>query len=188
PLFSKGSRWLRERIEAVKPEWGAPRVSALLAKADEKLVEIGEQADQVSMITDIFMPFLHDNRFVYRCDNTRSLYVNMAAHDRAKIPWDPDKIDWRQYFLEVHLPGLEKHVFPGLEEETERRKVLSAHKDLLELFEAATHAFRQRVAFRMVEGERETRFTYGEVHRYAGRIGSFLVRTGVKRGDTVMLV
>ena len=50
----------------------------------------------------------------------------------------------------------------------EKRKVIHAHRDLLELFEAAVHAYRHRVAFRMVEGEREERFTYGEVHRYAG--------------------
>ncbi len=44
------------------------------------------------------------------------------AHDQARIPWDPEALDWRRYFLEVHLPGLEKWVFPGLEEETERRQ------------------------------------------------------------------
>jgi long-chain acyl-CoA synthetase len=188
PLFSKGSKWLKTQLEELKPQWGAPRLSALMTKASEALDGVSEQADAVQMIAEIFMPFLHDNRFVYRCDNTRSLYANMAAHDRAKIPWDPEALDWRHYFLEVHLPGLEKYVFPGLEEETERRKVLAAHKDLIELFEAATHAFRHRVAFRMVEDEKETRFTYGEVHRYAGRIGSFLVRSGVKPADRVMLV
>ncbi|MHB8875735.1 MAG: AMP-binding protein, partial [Myxococcaceae bacterium] len=94
----------------------------------------------------------------------------------------------RRYFLEVHLPGLEKWVFPGLEEETERRKVIHAHRDLLELLDAAVHAWRHRVAFRMVEGEKEERFTYGEVHRYAARVGSFLLRSGVKPGDRVLLV
>ncbi len=188
PLFSKGSRWLKDTIDELKPTWGAPRLSALMTKASDALDGVTEQADAVKMIGELFMPFLHDNRFVYRCDNTRSLYADMAAPDRAKIPWDPEKIDWRHYFLEVHLPGLEKWVFPGLEEETEKRKVVSAHKDLIELFEAATHQFRHRVAFRMVEGDKETRFTFGEVHRYAGRIGTFLQRSGVKAADRVMIV
>jgi long-chain acyl-CoA synthetase len=188
PLFSRGSKWLKGQLDELRPTWGAPRLSAVMAKASEALEGVSEQADSIKMIGELFMPFLHDHRFVYRCDNTRSLYVDMAAHDKAKIPWDPEKIDWRQYFLEIHLPGLEKYVFPGLEEETERRKVLAAHKDLLELFEAACHAFRHRVAFRMVEDEKETRFSYGEVHRYAGRVGSFLARSGVKHADRVMLV
>ena len=188
PLFAKGSRWLKDRIEDIKPTWGAPRLQAMLTNAQEKLDEVSEQADSMNMIAGLFMPFLWDNSYVFRCDNTRALYARMPPEDRAKIPWDPEAIDWRRYFLEQHLPGLEKHVFPGLDEESQKRKVISAHKDLLELFEAAAHAFRHRVAFRMVEGEQQSRFTYGEVHRYAGRVGSFLVRAGVKQDDRVMLV
>ncbi len=188
PLVSRGTRWLKGVIEDVKPTWGAPRVTALLTQASEALESTGEQSDTIKMICELFMPFIWDNHYVFRCDNTRSLYVDMAPHDKARIPWDPEAVDWRTYFLDVHLPGLEKYVFPGLEEETEKRKVLHAHKDLLELFEAATHAFRHRVAFRMIEGDKETRFTYGEVHRYASRIGSFLVRSGVKKQDRVMIV
>jgi long-chain acyl-CoA synthetase len=44
------------------------------------------------------------------------------------------------------------------------------------------------VAFRRVEDEREERFTYGEVHRWAARVGSFLLRSEVKHGDRVLLV
>ena len=90
---------------------------------------------------------------------------------RRRSPGTPDGIDWRGYFLEVHLPGLEKWVFPGLEEETREAQGIHAHRDLIELFDAAVHAYRHRVAFRRVEGEREERFTYGEVHRYAARVG-----------------
>src|SRR6185436_7000408 len=50
------------------------------------------------------------------------------------------------------------------------------------------HAYRHRVAFRRVEDEREERFTYGEVHRWVARVGSFLLRSGVKHGDRVLLV
>ena len=54
------------------------------------------------------------------------------------------------------MPGLEKWVFPGLEEESGKRvHAPHAHRDLLELFEAScAHAGRHRVALRM-EGERE---------------------------------
>ena len=140
------------------------------------------------MLIELFLPFLWENRYVFRCDNTRSLYAAMDPEDAAKIPWDPHGIDWRRYFLEVHLPGLEKWVFPGLEEEREKRKAIHAHRDLLELFDAAVHAYRHRVAFRRVEDEREERFTYGEVHRWAARVGSFLLRSGVKHGDRVLLI
>jgi long-chain acyl-CoA synthetase len=188
PMFAKGAKLLRAFIDEVKPTWGAPAVSAMLDRAALKLDDVEEQATSLSGLIDLFLPFIWENRYVFRCDNTRAVYAAMAPGDRAKIPWDPEGIDWRRYFLDVHLPGLEKWVFPGLEEETERRKVIHAHRDLLELFEAAVHAFRHRVAFRMVEGDKEERFTYGEVHRYAARVGSFLLRSGVKTGDRVLLV
>ncbi len=188
PLFIRTARALKETIDEVKPKWGAPRVSALLDKAKEKLDDIESQAGSVKMLIELFLPFIWENRYVFRCDNTRSVYASMLPEDRARIPWDPEALDWRRYFLEVHLPGLEKWVFPGLEQETERRKVIPAHRDLLELFEASVHAYRHRVAFRRVAGEQEERFTYGEVHRYAGRVGAFLLRAGVKPGDRVLLV
>lgn len=188
PAFIEGSRLLRKVIDEVRPTWGAPKVQALLDRARQKLEGVEEQASSLANMIELFLPFIWENRYVFRCDNTRSVYARMAPADRAKIPWAPEHIDWRSYWLETHLPGLEKWVFPGLEEETQRRTVIPAHRDLLELFEASVHAWRHRVAFRMFSDEKEERFTYGEVHRYAARVGSALLRAGVKHGDRVLLV
>ncbi|MGQ0504794.1 MAG: AMP-binding protein, partial [Myxococcaceae bacterium] len=188
PLFERGAKKLREVIDDVKPTWGAPQISALLSHAQDKLTEVEEQASSLNMLVDLFFPFIFENRYVFRCDNTRSVSDRLVPYDQERIPWDPEKLDWRTYFLEVHLPGLEKWVFPGLEEETSRRKVIPAYRDLVEMFEASTHAFRHRVAFRRVADEKEDRFTYGEVHRYASRVAAFLLRSGLKKGDRVLLV
>ena len=188
PMIAKGAKWLAGFIDEQKPTWGAPKVSAMLEHAKEQLEEVVDDAGRLNMIVDIFLPFIWNNRFVFRCDNTRSLYVDMPAHDRAKINWNPEAIDWRQYFLEVHIPGLAKWVFPGLDEETEKRKVLPAYRDLIEMLEASVHAWRHRVAFRFHEGEEESRFTYGEVHRYSSRVGSFLLSVDLKPQERVMLL
>ncbi len=188
PMFSRGAKWLRKQLDEQGPTWGAPKLSALLDAAKEKLDEVSTEADSLTMIAELFVPFLHDNRFIFRCDNTRSLYVGMPAHDVAKIPWAPEKLDWRTYFLEVHLPGLEKWVFPGLDEESVKRRVIHAHRDLLELLESTVHGWRHRTAFRMYEGDRTVRFTFGEVHRYASRIGSFLLAQGVEPHARVLLM
>ena len=188
PLFAKGARFLRDTIDERKPGWGAPQISALLDRAAEKLEAVEEQATSLTALIDLFLPFVWENRYLFRCDNTRAIYQRMSPSDRARIPWDPEGFDWRRYFLEIHLPGLEKWVFPGLDEQTERRKTLHAHRDLLELFESSVHRHRHRVAFRMVEDERETRFTFGEVDRYSARIAAFLLRSGVKAQDRVLLL
>ncbi len=188
PLFAQGARILKNFIQQAKPRWGAPRVSALMDHAAERLDEVEQQASSLSALVELFLPFIWENRYTFRCDNTRSVFNRLTEEDRAKIPWDPQAIDWREYFLSVHLPGLEKWVFPALEEETKKRTAIPVHRDLLELFEAAVHAHRQRIAFRMVEGDREERFTYGDVDRYSARIASFLIRAGVRGGDRVLLI
>ncbi len=188
PLFAKGARLVKKLMEEAKPTWGAPRLSALMNRATEKLGEVEQQASSLAGLVELFLPFIWENRYVFRCDNTRAVFSRLSAADRAKIQWDPEAIDWRQYFLDVHLPGLEKWVFPTLEEETKKRLAIPVHRDLLEMFEASVHRHRHRVAFRMVEDEREERFRYAEVDRYSARVASFLVRAGVRPGDRVLLI
>jgi long-chain acyl-CoA synthetase len=188
PLFATGAKLLREALDQVQPSWGAPRVSAMLERAQDRLEDVEEQARSFSSLVELFLPFIWDNHYVFRCDNTRSIFARLTPQDAARLPWDPESIDWRQYFLEVHLPGLEKWVFPALEEERERRTAIHAHRDLLELFDASVRAYRHRVAFRLVEGDRTERFTYGEMARWTARVGSFLVRSGVAPGARVLLV
>jgi long-chain acyl-CoA synthetase len=188
PVFATGARLLKQAVDRLQPTWGAPRVSALLERASDRLAEVEEQAVSFSGLVDLFLPFIWDNHYVFRCDNTRSVHASLIPEDAARLAWDPEAIDWRDYFLKVHLPGLEKWVFPALEEERERRTAIHAHRDLLELFDATVRAHRHRVAFRLVEGEREERFTYGETARWVARVGSFLVRAGVSPGARVLLV
>ena len=43
----------------------------------------------------------------------------------------PESIDWRRWFFEVHAPGLEKWVFPQIEEKLKRpRRVPERHETL----------------------------------------------------------
>ncbi|MFT3841604.1 MAG: AMP-binding protein [Myxococcaceae bacterium] len=188
PLMSKAAQGLSDLIDDYRPKWGAPKFNALLDQTKEKLAELKEQFDGISMIVELFLPFIWENRFIFRCDNTRSLYADMAEHDKALIPWNPKEVDWRTYFLDIHMPGLEKWVFPGLDEATERRRVIPAYRDLLEMLDASVHAWRHRISFRYWEGEKQSRLTYGEVHRYAARVGSYLLAKGLKPQDRVLLV
>jgi long-chain acyl-CoA synthetase len=188
PLVATGVKVLRGALDELKPTWGAPRVSAMFSHAQDRLANMEEETRSFSALVDLFLPFIWDNHYVFRCDNTRSVYARLTPEDRARIPWDPESIDWRHYFLEVHLPGLEKWVFPTLDEERERRAAIHAHRDLLEMFDASVRAYRHRVAFRRVEGEREERFTYGETARWTARVGSFLARAGIAPRSRVVLI
>jgi long-chain acyl-CoA synthetase len=187
PAFEKlvraASRLLREEA----PSWGAPRVSALAAQAAEKLDEVESKLAQTKLLFELFMPFVWDNRYVFRCANVRDLYARMAPADRASLPWDPEKLDWREYWLDVHMKGLEEWVFPGLEEASSKKvHPVRQHRDLLELFHATCETHRTRVALRM-SGERKDRFTYAELRAFAEHVAGFLAGRGIARGDRVLL-
>src|SRR5437762_4539939 len=150
------------------------------------------------MTWDLFLPFVAGERFIFQCKHTRQLWAQLSEDDRAKLPWDPEAIDWRTYWMEVHMRGLEEWVFPGLEEESKAlKREVAQPKDLLALLAASRNAFGQRVALRFYAGEdsaaelartRDDRVTYDELARFSDRAGRTLQAAGVKAGDRVLLM
>src|SRR5262249_62031184 len=89
PLFATGARLLRKGIEDHGPRWGAPRVSAMLERASEQLERVEEQAGSLSALIDLFLPFLWENRYVFRCANTRPLYPAIDPVHPPTLPSAP---------------------------------------------------------------------------------------------------
>ena len=136
-----------------------------------------------------FRPFIVDNRYVFRGDNMRALYERIDEKDKALIPWAPESIDWYDYWLNIHLPGLRKWVFPRLDEgEKPKPRRIYTYASLVELFEAATKNHSGRIAMRIERDNREERYTYGDLRECALRAAAFLVGKGVEAGDRVGLL
>jgi long-chain acyl-CoA synthetase len=198
PLFRAAGRGLRKLMAERGASWGAPRTTALFARADQALEAMDRQLAVVETTWELFLPFIAGERFIFQCKHTRQLWAQLSPADREKLPWDPEAIDWRDYWLEVHMRGLEEWVFPGLEEEQKALgREVPQPKDLLALLAASQHAFGQRVALRFYAGEdnaaelsrtRDDRVTYDELARFSDRAGRSLQALGVKPGDRVLLM
>src|SRR5256886_5506498 len=142
PLFRAAAKGLRKLIAERGLSWGAPVGTALLARADQALESVDRQLAQVDATFELFMPFIAEERFIFQTKHTRALWAQLSPADRENLPWDPEAIDWRHYWLTVHMQGLEEWVFPGLEEESKAlRREISQPRDLLALLAAAQHAF-----------------------------------------------
>ncbi len=188
PVFKRLAASGRQLLKDTRPAWGAPRIQAAFDRLDTTLADVERQSGQLVDMIELFLPFLWDNAYVFRCDNTRALFAQLGEVDQEKLRWDPEKLDWRHYFLDVHMAGLETWVFPGLEEERDRsRRRIKAHRDLLELFWATTEANAARVALRYLDGDRRLVVTYARLRRLAERTAQFLVEQGVRAGDRVIL-
>jgi long-chain acyl-CoA synthetase len=197
PLFRTAAKGLRKLIADKGASWGAPQTTAMLARADQMLSSMDRQLAQLDMTWELFLPFVAGERFIFQCTQTRALWAQLSPEDREKLRWDPEALDWRHYWLEVHMEGLEEWVFPGLEEESEAlRREIAQPKDLLALLAASQHAFGQRVALRFYAGEenaaelartRDDRITYDELARFSDRAGRALQAAGVRHGGRVLL-
>src|SRR5207244_8210353 len=102
----------------------------------------------------------------------------------GKLPGSPETIAGREYWLDVHCPGLERCVFPKLEEAAQRRAPAPRWSTLVELFDGVTKAHSGRVALRVDGGEA---YTYADLRECALRAAAFLVAQGVGTGGRVAL-
>ena len=198
PLFRAAARGLRRLIAERGLSWGAPVATALLERADHALASADRQLAELELIWELFLPFTAGERFIFQTRHTRELWEQLSEPDRSLLPWDPECIDWRRYWLDVHMRGLEQWVFPGLEEERKAlRREVPQPRDLLALLAAARHAHGPRVALRFYAGEesaaelartRDDRVTYDELALFSDRAGCALQAAAVRPGDRVLLM
>lgn len=65
---------------------------------------------QIEEIIDLFLPFTHDHHIVFE---SQALYRNQVVEPEFRSGLD--EINWRWYWLDVHLPGLRRWCFPKYE-------------------------------------------------------------------------
>jgi long-chain acyl-CoA synthetase len=183
--------------DALGKMWGMPRLTALGERARETLDAAAQLAKQGESIFDLFLPFVHDNAPIFRADNTRRLYRSLTPHDQTILRWNPETINWREYMLGVHIPGLEKWIFPSLDEEFQARaKAVYTYRDLLEMLESAAKAYRGRTAMRLLppldpDGEPVgygQRYTYRDLSERSARVGETLRQLGMPVSGKVLLL
>lgn len=178
----------RGALDELEPE-RLGSIGEFVHRAKRSVTEIESDLDKVIDVFDLFMPFIWENKYVFSTRNTRHLFERMSAADRGLLPFDPQGLDWRSYWLDVHLPGLERWVFPKLENDgPERRPIPRDYRDLAELFETRTKEHGRRTAFRVLRNDDVAdSFTYREVRAAALAAAHNLAERGLGRGDRVVL-
>ncbi|HVF47448.1 MAG TPA: AMP-binding protein, partial [Pyrinomonadaceae bacterium] len=108
--------------------------------------------------------------------------------EKHLLPWYPERLDWYDYWLNVHFPGMRKWVLPTLEEELKAVEKRSyTYKDLLDLFDTSTKRFSTRVAMRIERDGRKEQYTYEDVRELTLRAAGFLAKKGIGHGSRVVL-
>ncbi|HEY0546373.1 MAG TPA: AMP-binding protein [Pyrinomonadaceae bacterium] len=189
PMVNAAAKKVSTLLDRVRPRWGGGRVTDVIDRVKERVDRLEELTHETEQAFEMFRPFMVENAYTFRADNVRSLFARIPKDERALLAWNPEQLDWYDYWMHTHFPGLRKWVFPTLEDEMrEQPKRVYTYRDLLELFETTTKRHATRVAMRIERDGRNEQYTYADLRELATRAGAFLASEGIKPGDRVMLL
>lgn len=159
------------------------------------------QIDQVLYFAKIYSPYTHlDCRFVD--DSLRAVHDAMSIEDRALFPFDVERIDWRDYVVHRHIPGLRSFVLGTGSEPTGRIRAVEdkghrrddqapeplAADNLFDMFARAVKRFADEPALQIRRSGRWIRYTYDEAYDATGSIMRRLQERGTNPGDRVAIM
>ena len=188
PMLNRLAKRADVFLEKASPDWGGGRIGNIVSDL-QKSVKSFERTTQETMDAfAMFKPFMIDNEYLYRSDNVRALMSVVKEKEKHLLPWYPEKLDWYDYWLNVHFPGMRKWVLPTLEEELKIQEKRSyTYKDLLDLFDTSVKRFSTRVAMRIERNGRKEQYTFEDVRELTLRAAGFFAHSGIKQPDRVIL-
>lgn len=83
-----------------------------LAGLSTALRTMGLQASFREQTLDQYLPFILENRYIFESENIRAAYTLISERERALLPWNPERIDWKSYWINNQIPGIERWVQP----------------------------------------------------------------------------
>lgn len=79
-----------------------------LAKAERDL-------GRAEKLIDLYEPFILHNQHVFECENARMLSACLAEDEKKLFDFAPEKIDWWEYWINIHIPALRRWCYPLME-------------------------------------------------------------------------
>lgn len=154
----------------------------------------------------IYGPYTRTN-FEFETDKTRALFDSLSPTEKKTFNFDVSRIQWQQYFQEIHIPGIKRHVLK-LEDQTGKvtkngtspdvsEEMPSAApnpiddispKTIVDLIAIQANRIPEKIALQMVtEGEWE-KYTYAETYNFTLQTAYHLWQNGIGEGSRVVLV
>ena len=188
PMMNSAAKKVSSFLDKAKPRWGGGRYEGVINRMKQTVDQIEEQTREAKEAFEMFLPFTVENAYIFRCDNVRALFNRVSEDEKQLLPWDPEKFDWYDYWLNIHMPGLKKWVLPTLEEDMRAKpKRVYTYRDLLEMFETTTKRHETRVAMRIDRDGHKEQYTYADLRELSTRAAAFFASHGIKNGTRVML-
>ncbi|MEE2829228.1 MAG: AMP-binding protein, partial [Myxococcota bacterium] len=159
-----------------------------LTPASRMLESLAKTMDGTARVVDQYLPFVATHNYRFSCANARGALNRVSEDERAMLPWCPEALDWRHYWLEVHVPGVEKHVWPRIEERIQRPiRPLRRHDDLLGFLDEVSERHGHAPALMIPHPDGFSRVSFLELRDRALATAVRLHDQGIRQGDRVFL-
>jgi len=79
-----------------------------LAKTERDLV-------RAQKLIELYEPFILHNEHVFECENARLLSAALDDEEKELFDYSPEKIDWWDYWINIHIPALRRWCYPLME-------------------------------------------------------------------------
>lgn len=163
-------------------------LSSVLGPASDVIESFAVQQKKLARVMDTFLPFTAEYQYVFRADAVRAAAERLSPEERSLIPWSPETLDWRKWFLEVHAPALERHVFPEMERRLQRQvRAPRPHDSLTGMLDTMVERFDLKVALQRTEQEGLSRLSYRDLRQRALGVAHLLKERGVGADDRILL-
>ncbi|MEE2657212.1 MAG: AMP-binding protein [Candidatus Latescibacterota bacterium] len=183
-------------------QWLLDRLPARFASAKRKrlLGTLKVRLQRVLYYTEIYHPYTNlDCRF--ETDRSRHLFESLNAEEQVDFNMDVQRIEWRKYIADIHLPGMRRHVLkdvtaseavlPDAPEELsegEERLIAEAEvRTIPDLLRWACACYDDAVAFQMRRVGGWQRWTYRELLAEVESRATCWRAAGMAPGQRVLL-
>ncbi len=165
-----------------------------------KLSTLSRQIEQLVYFAKIYSPYTHlDCRFAD--DALRTAAERLHPLDREEFPFDVDVIDWENYLVDRHIPGLRLYVLGTGSEPTGRIRAMDEFEgdvtwspiealkadNLFGAFQRTAERFKDAFALQTRRENRWIRYTYDDALRATGAIMRRFNERGLVTGDRVAI-
>jgi long-chain acyl-CoA synthetase len=158
------------------------------------------QIDQLLYFSKIYSPYTHfDCRFAD--ESLQETARKLHPDDRAEFPFDAARVDWEDYLVNRHVPGLRAFVLGSTGDATPR--ILATGDwdvdgaavatealrgtSLFDVFRRAAERFGNKPALQVRRDGRWIRYTFDEAVRATGLIARRFDEYGLRPGDRIAL-
>jgi len=86
------------------------KVERRMHKFSERIDRVDKKLAQIEQMVELYLPFMYEGFYVFE-----SKAIARTPAIEPEFRFEPEVIDWRKYWIEVHMPGLRRWAFPLIE-------------------------------------------------------------------------